>query len=256
LKVLDVIHVFAGAAGRARRVGCFERRENALALGDRHRVAQPSRGRDRRGLGGFSRSSLAEAQMFRSDRPTAGEHDAALDRIAKLAQIARPGIPEEHVERLGAERRRRSTEPRVRGIGKARRQRLNLAPSLAQRRNTNRQAVETKVEVASKASGFDVGFEVAVGRADEANVDALGPRRADAAHLAVVERAQQLGLDLERHLAELVQEERAAVCGFDQTFTSGRRSGEGAAFVPEELALEQRLGEGGAVDANERTVSA
>ena len=42
-------------------------------------------------------------------------------------------------------------------------------------------------------------------------------RRADAADLALLERAQQLRLQIDRQLAELVEEQRAAVGLLEQT---------------------------------------
>ena len=56
----------------------------------------------------------------------------------------------------------------------------------------------------------------------------------------------------ERHLADLVEEERAAVGQLERALRVARRAGERAALVAEQLALEQRLGEGGAVDGDER----
>ena len=76
---------------------------------------------------------------------------------------------------------------------------------------------------------------------------------ADGAHLALLQRAQQLRLQPERQLADLVEEERAAV--------RLRRRGPCAAVfasvnaprdVAEQLALEQRLGHRRAVDGDER----
>ena len=54
-------------------------------------------------------------------------------------------------------------------------------------------------------------LEVAVGRRDEANVDADRLDAADALELALLQRAQELHLHLDGDLADLVEEERAAV---------------------------------------------
>ena len=55
-----------------------------------------------------------------------------------------------------------------------------------------------------------------MGRADDADVDALGRGRAEREHLPLLEHAQELGLRLERHVADLVEEERAAVGALDE----------------------------------------
>jgi hypothetical protein len=65
---------------------------------------------------------------------------------------------------------------------------------------------------------------------------------------AVLQDAQQLGLQLQRQLTHLVQEERAAIGLLEGALAPGLRSGEGAFLMAEQLALDQRRGQRGAVD--------
>ena len=76
-----------------------------------------------------------------------------------------------------------------------------------------------------------------------ADVDADVLRAADALERLLLEEAQQLGLQRRHHLADLVEEHRAAVGRLEQAALLLPRVGEGAALVAEELALEQRLRE-------------
>ena len=62
-----------------------------------------------------------------------------------------------------------------------------------------------------------------------------------------LEHAQQLGLQIERQLADLVEEQRAARGLLEPAGAPRRRAGEGAALVPEELALGQLARERAAV---------
>ena len=87
---------------------------------------------------------------------------------------------------------------------------LDVLGPLAQRRHAHGHDVEPVEEVLAEAARLHLGGEVAVGRGDEAHVDDLGPP-ADLLHLARLQRAQHLGLDRERQLADLVDEERALV---------------------------------------------
>src|SRR5207244_7919542 len=80
-------------------------------------------------------------------------------------------------------------------------------------------------------------------------------RRADALDLAVLEHAQQLHLYAERQLADLVQEDGAAVRRLEEALAVAVGAGEGAAHVPEELALEQRRRERRAVADDEGLVA-
>jgi hypothetical protein len=86
-----------------------------------------------------------------------------------------------------------------------------------------------------------------VGGGDHADVEALAPGRAERRDLARLEQAEELGLQEERQVADLVEEQGAAV-----------RLGEGAGrsatapvkalSVAEEVGLDERLGRRAAVD--------
>jgi hypothetical protein len=67
----------------------------------------------------------------------------------------------------------------------------------------------------------------------------VGLRGADGDESALLEDAEELDLEGGAHLADLVEEERAAVGEVEEAGLVGRGAGEGAADVPEELALEQ-----------------
>ena len=56
---------------------------------------------------------------------------------------------------------------------------------------------------------------------------------------AVLQEAQQLGLQRQRHVADLVEEQRAAVGQLDLADGLLRRARERALLVAEQLALEQ-----------------
>jgi hypothetical protein len=63
-------------------------------------------------------------------------------------------------------------------------------------------------------------------------------------------------LQRKRQFADLVQEQSALAGGHEQSRVGVERRGEGAAEVPEELALEEGLGNGPAVDRHEGGVGA
>ena len=83
-----------------------------------------------------------------------------------------------------------------------------------------------------------------------------GSAAADAEHLAVLEHAQELRLEVGADLADLVEEERAAVGALEAARARGDGARERAALVAEELALEHALGERLAVDRDERPADA
>ena len=83
--------------------------------------------------------------------------------------------------------------------------------ALAQRGQANRHDVEAVEEVLAERPAGDELLQIAVGRRDEAHVDADRLDAADALELALLQHAQELHLHLDRDLADLVEEERAAV---------------------------------------------
>ena len=81
---------------------------------------------------------------------------------------------------------------------------------VAQRRHPDRDDVDPVVEVLAERPFLDRLLEVDVGRRDqpEVGLDRLGA--ADALDLPLLDRAQQLGLQVEPQVADLVEEQRAA----------------------------------------------
>jgi hypothetical protein len=70
--------------------------------------------------------------------------------------------------------------------------------------------------------------------------------------LALLERAEQLGLEIDPQAADLVEEERAPVRQLELAGLARVRPGEGALLVPEQLGLEQGIGNRGQVHGHER----
>ena len=97
-------------------------------------------------------------------------------------------------------------------------------------------------------------FQVAVTGRDHAGIDSLGLVGSQGSHLLIFENAQQLSLQIQRNLADLIEKEYAAVSFLKQTQPVLSGVGESATEITEELAFEQSLGHGGAVERNERPV--
>ena len=111
----------------------------------------------------------------------------------------------------------------------------------------DREDVQPVVEVDPEASLPDRGVEIVVRRGDDPYVDLARLRRPDALELAFLQHAQQLGLDVGGQIADLVEEDRAAVRQLETALAHRDRAGKGAALVSEQLALDQRRRQGGAV---------
>ena len=84
-----------------------------------------------------------------------------------------------------------------------------------------------------------IAREVAIGRGDEPDVDADRLVAAEALEFLFLQHAQEFRLQLERNVADLVEEQRAAVGQLEAADLLRDRAGERALLVAEQLAFEQ-----------------
>src|SRR6185503_4274614 len=115
---------------------------------------------------------------------------------------------------------------------------------------------EPVVEVLAEPAAVDLDAEVAVRRGDDPDVDLDRLGAADPADFLALEHAQQLRLHVERQLADLVEEHRAAVRALERARVRAGRAGERAALVAEQLALDQVRWDRAAVEDDERPLLA
>ena len=71
-----------------------------------------------------------------------------------------------------------------------------------------------------------------------------------------LKHAQEFDLGAGGHVADFIQKNGAMVGLFEPADALRVRAGEGAAFVAEQFAFQQRFGNGGAIDGDERRVGA
>src|SRR5690606_13305249 len=164
-----------------------------------------------------------------------------LDAILHLANVAGPRIRVDRVLRILGEaldvlalllRELREQVPREQDPS---------ALALAHGRDSDRDLADPIVEVLAEAALRHLVGQVLVRRADDADVDRDLRSAADPLDDTLLEEAEQLRLQRERHVADLVEEQRAAVGDLDLARRLLRRAGERALLEAEELGLEQRL---------------
>ena len=128
--------------------------------------------------------------------------------------------------------------------------------ALAERGQRHRDRVDPEVEVLAEAALADRGLGIEVGRADEPEVHGHDPGAAEPPHRAVLEHPQELGLEIRRHLGDLVEEQRAPVRLLEQPRLVRGGAGERALDVAEQLGLDEVLGQRRAVDLDQGPVGA
>ena len=90
-----------------------------------------------------------------------------------------------------------------------------------------------------------------VGGCDDPGVHATRTRLTQPSNLAVLQRAQQLGLRTRAQLAHLVQEQGAAVGVLEKAGALGHRAGERTTRVAEQLRFDEVVGQRGAIERAE-----
>ena len=134
------------------------------------------------------------------------------------------------------------------------RQQLHIPRAFAKRRHLDREDIQAVVKILAEIAFLDGLQEIAVRRRQHAHIDF---DRLVAPHpfkLPLLEDAEQLGLQGERDFADLIKQDRPAVGQLETPIALVGRAGEGSLLMTEKLALDECLGNGGAVDLDERFV--
>src|SRR5208337_3741758 len=117
-------------------------------------------------------------------------------------------------------------------------ERGNIVGVLPQRRNVNEDYAQAEVEVLAECLSQNT-FQVGIRRGNDAYVHRRNGGAADAAYHFVLENAQELRLEVERHVGYLVKENGTTLGDFKETLFRSGGTGEGPFFVAEELRLNQ-----------------
>src|SRR3989442_15329489 len=123
---------------------------------------------------------------------------------------------------------------------------------MAERRNQERVHVKAVVEILPKTPRCVLPLQVSVRRSDNARSDRDGAAAAQPHHLPVFEHAEQLGLGRERKLSYLIEEQGSVSSGLERPSAEAVSAGKRAALMAEQLALHELLGQGRAVQRDQR----
>src|SRR5204862_4620046 len=102
--------------------------------------------------------------------------------------------------------------------------------------------VDAVEQIGAKPASANLGLEIPRRGRDDADIHRAGRVVSHATHLALLQRAQELHLQWHRQLADLVEEQRAAVGFLEQSTATVDRPRECTARMSEQLTLEQLLG--------------
>jgi hypothetical protein len=176
-----------------------------------------------------------KAHIFLGHAFFGGKKHEALNDIAKFANVAGPGVAAQFSDGLAGEDFLfptilfRDLTREVRDEGR------KIFRPFTQGRQEQRENVDAVKEVGAKFVFLDEVFEIAVSRDDNTDIDFDGLVAANALDFSFFQDAEQLGLHCKGHVADFVEEKRAALGLFEFADVAAGRAGEGTFFVAEKL---------------------
>src|SRR6185295_13249209 len=124
--------------------------------------------------------------------------------------------------------------------------------ALAERRYMDRKDVEPVEQILPERACGNRFLQVAVRRGQDTDVHGNRVTVADAFDLAILEDTEQCDLGFRGQIADFVEEDRAAVGGFESPQTPLQRARERALLVAKEFRRDERRRDGCAVHPDER----
>ena len=124
------------------------------------------------------------------------------------------------------------------------------------RRQAQRNDVQPEEQVLAELALLNEVAKVAMRRGDDAHVGADCGAAADGHVFALLQDTKQPRLRLHRHVADLVEEQGAALGLLEASGLTVDRAGEGALLVTEQLRFDELAGNRRHVDGDERTLAA
>ena len=203
-----------GAALHRAATGELDRERDALHGGQQRRRGRLGRRRHRQ----LRQQPL---QGLAARRDAGAQHQRhPLHHVAQLAQVAGPGVMTQRgvtPGQGGAQRlRQRRVERRQRLFQKVFRQHRDIVAARPQWRQLQPQGAQAVKQIGAKIALLNRLLQAGVGGADDAKVDLYRLLPADPGDGFFFQRPQQPGLQVQRHFADLIQKQGAAVGGFQQ----------------------------------------
>ena len=135
----------------------------------------------------------------------AAEDHAALDDVLEFAHVPRPIVGREHFDCFLGDRADSLAKLASEAKDRVARQQRNVVAPFPQRRNVNGKHVHPIVQVGAEFLIGDQLSQIAIGGGDHTHIDMKRFRAADALERSILQNAQELGLELQRQVADLVE---------------------------------------------------
>ena len=177
-----------------------------------------------------------------------------MNQIRQLAHITRPFIGSERINEIRGEGDGCALIRKLVSIVFGQHQ--DVVATLTQRRRAHGQYVEAVIQVFAETAGRNFCFQITVSRCHDAHIDFNRTRGTDRVHGFFLQYPQQLDLHVQREIADLIQEQGAAMGQFKASDTIRQSASEGTFAVAEQLTFHQFFGYGGAIQRHKISLSA
>ena len=182
------------------------------------------------------------------DLLTGRHHDHALNDVEQLADVTRPVVGHETEHgRFGEVRLRLALLTGELARSMIDQQRDVLA-TFTQWWQMDLGAVDAEVEILAELLLLDLMTKVTIGRTHEPDIRVMFVVGTEPDDFTRLQHAKELGLHGQRHVTDLIQEERSLVGVFEDAFAILLGTREGALHMTEQLVLEQTFALPGAVE--------
>src|SRR3984885_2183029 len=180
-----------------------------------------------------------------------GEDEGALDYVLEFAHVAGPAFGAQKRECFV--RQKRGRRPRGKFSERVFGEFCDIGGTLAQWRDRQRKGREPVIKILAEFPFPHQREQIDVGGRDYPHIYMDQLRAAQALELSLFQESQELRLEAERHVADLVEKERAQVGSLNSARVGLKGARERTPRVSEELGFEERFRNGGTV--NDRKVA-
>src|SRR5260370_25952600 len=115
----------------------------------------------------------------------------------------------------------------------------NISFPFTERRQRKRENIQPVVQILSEFAVADHLPQVSIARRDDTNIDPRGTDAAYSLELAFLEYAKKLGLKLQRHVSNFVEEHRSTIGQPKTAHVRTNSAGESSALVSQEFAFQK-----------------
>src|SRR6266478_153438 len=201
---------------------------------------------------GYSRrTGDAVGQNPQGNLPPRLQGNRAFHGVLKLADISRPIVGFQARHGLGRDALNRFYHGVPKTFEKMPCQERNVVPALAQSRHVDRDHAEPIIQVFPETAFRNLLFKFFVCGGNDADIHIRFFGAADWAHLAFLQDSIELHLHGKAHIADLIEEKRAAMGRLEKALPDFVSAGESSLHVTEQFRLQESLWERTAVNGDE-----